>query len=163
MFAAPLRGGRQVRLGPRTGSRLGSGCGGGEQLADPHQVVGRTDEVRRQLRALEPSEARLPEIRDGLGPAKDLLDALSDDLADRVASVSGGASIDRRAAARSFVLRDVRGDVALAAVPDKAARVVALVASERDPLRAGEMFVDHLDRRIALGGARRGRDLDLDE
>jgi len=61
---------------------------------------------------LDPCDAAvsgLSEIRDGLEPAKNLFDSLSDALADAVALVPSRPRVDGRGA--MFVLRDVRRDV----------------------------------------------------
>jgi hypothetical protein len=52
------------------------------------------NEVSGELRADQASESRLPEARDGLRPAENLLDALADPLAHGVAVVSCGPGVD---------------------------------------------------------------------
>jgi len=60
-----------------------------------------------------------------LDPAEDLLNALTDALADSVALVADGATIDRRAT--MGVLSDMRGDFGLAASLDEVGAIVAPV------------------------------------
>src|SRR5436305_4334639 len=59
-----------------------------------------------------------------LGPAEGLLDAFADALRDRIAGMTGGALVDRRAAAIG-VLRNVRGDCLVAQCHHKLGTVIA--------------------------------------
>jgi hypothetical protein len=65
-----------------------------------------------------------------LDPAKDLLDALTDTLADSVALVAHGATVDRRATVG--VLGDMRGDVGLSASLDEVGTSVTPICPNGD-------------------------------
>src|SRR5688572_5270495 len=108
MTARPILGSRF----PESAEALsGAGllCWGGNQTGHSDQIVGRSDEVRGQLRSLDAFEARSPKAADGLRPAEDFLDALSNALAHGVARMARRAPIDRRGTAG--VLRHVGRDV----------------------------------------------------
>lgn len=105
------------------------------ELGDAEQVVGCPDEAQGEVRLSYSLEARLAEEPDHLGPAEDLLDSSADALAERVARVARGAPVDRWLVALDH--RYVRCDVALAQGGDEIARVVAALASQRQPLHAG--------------------------
>src|SRR3954452_23700657 len=96
-----------------------SSRGGCEQFCHAQEIVRRTDEVRGELRPIESFEVRLPEVRHRLDPAKDLLDSLSDPLADRVAGMPSRSPIDGRATSPLEVLSDLRRDVDLLATLDE--------------------------------------------
>ena len=61
-----------------------------------------------------------------------------------------GPAIDCRAAPSADILCDMRSDVALLAPLDEIARVVALVAAQRDPSGPKGAVVEHRNRRVAL-------------
>src|SRR5215213_5833792 len=86
----------------------------------------------------------------GLGPAEGLLDPFPDDLADFVAGVSGGASIDGRAPGLGG---HVRGNVDRAQLVDEVLGVIPLVGAERDAPRSVSARLDHVERGDALGVA----------
>src|SRR4051794_27141173 len=69
----------------------------------------------------------------GLGPTEGFLDALADALRDCVTGMPGGAAVDRRAPP-ALVLRDMRGERALAQLPHEVGGVVGLVGTQRDRL-----------------------------
>jgi len=106
------------------------------------RLYARSDQVRGHLRALQSSEACLPEVRHRLGPAENLFDSLSEPLTDRVALMPRRPAIDREAAGARDILCNMRRDVQLAAALGKAVRVETFVTSERDvPLViAGPIF-----------------------
>jgi len=58
-----------------------------------------------------------------------------------------------------YALRDVGRHVALAALRDEFARVVALVCGERDAARARQSVAEHFDRVATLGAPVRGIEL----
>ena len=68
------------------------------------------------------------------------------------------AGIDIRATASLDVLRDVRGGVQLAGLPDDLARVITVICCERAAPRTGQI-TEHVDRGTALGSAVRLRHL----
>src|SRR6266542_4686695 len=79
---------------------------------DAHEVVGGHDQVARQFGACHATEARATEATDRLHPAEDLLDALTKPLAQAVADVPRGATVNRTASTAG-VLRHVWRDAAL--------------------------------------------------
>ena len=82
------------------------------QAAQPHQVVGRRDQVPGQPRAIKSAIAGASEPANGLHPAEDLFDPLPDPLTDRVARVASGPPVDRTPPI-GVVLGHVRGDLPL--------------------------------------------------
>lgn len=64
----------------------------------PDEVVGGGGEGEGPADALDATVSGLSQARGLLDPAEDLLDALSNDLADGVAGMPRGAVVDRRAA-----------------------------------------------------------------
>jgi len=68
----------------------------------------------------------------GFDPAERLFDPLPDALADRVAGVAGGATIDGRPSAGQ-VLRHMRRDAHRPQVRDVLPGVIDLVGSDSDP------------------------------
>jgi len=69
---------------------------------------------------------------------------------DRVTHMPRGTPIERGAARPRMILGHVGSDLERATGSDKIARVVALVATERDPLSPREPLVGHGDRRARL-------------
>lgn len=94
----------------------------------------------------------LPDATDRLAPAEVLLDALAHRLADGVAAVTRGSSVDGAAAVTRVVGRHVRRDVPLAARVDEVARVVGLVGRDRSGSLARQR-VEHRQRCGALAHA----------
>ena len=105
----------------------------------------RGDEVSGELRARLPSESGLPEARDGLRPAEDLLDAFPDPLADLVAGVANRAAVHCGAPALVPGLRDVRHDSPLAASSDEVDQE-ALAATESVAIA----ILDEVERLTAI-------------
>ena len=126
----------------------GPSGGGGFQTRDAYEVVGghRGEEVGSD--AAYPSESGLRLAGCGLHPAKDLLDPLPPDLADRVSGVACRPAVDG-AATTADVLRDVRSDVSLPKLVDEVTGVVPLVGSEGDPPLAADSL-DQLQGRDPL-------------
>src|SRR5205823_2400816 len=105
-----------------------------------------------------------------LAIAEQRLDHLADDLAGEVARMARGASVDAALAPRPFaglgvilvgVLRDVRGDVALAAARHETAGVEVLVGTDRLALLARQT-VQHPERGLMLGRATGQRESGVD-
>src|SRR5262245_10688729 len=96
------------------------------QARHAHQVVGRCDQVTRQLSASQSAIARSTETADGLHPAKDLLDALPDTLALAITSMPCRAAING-ASPPAGVLRDVRRNAVLPHGRHTSACVIRLV------------------------------------
>src|SRR5436190_22647973 len=101
------------------------------EVTDANEVVGGEGEGEHPVHAADPGMPRLTHQSDRLEPAEDLLHALAPLLADRVARMPSGATVDR-AGAMAGVLRDMRGHSEQAHRRDEIARVIALVGSERD-------------------------------
>ena len=118
------------------GASWRSSFGPGQELGEPDQVIGCHREGELPSDAAEPAVPRLAELGRSLGPAEGLLDPLPDRLADPVAGVAGGASIEGGAAR---LRGDVRGDVEGAKLADEVLGVVALVGAERNPARGSIM------------------------
>src|SRR5438105_3739908 len=116
----------QGALGGRPSDVLGS------QGPDPDQVVGGAGEQQPLAVALTPDVPELPATAHGLHPAEDLLDPLAHPLADRVAGMPSGATVDG-AAAVGGVPRQVRGDRQLAASGHEPASVVATIPGDGEP------------------------------
>src|SRR5438874_3231554 len=96
------------------------------EVADPDQVVDRRREGERPADPAHAPMPGLPEQRDRLQPAEDLLHQLAFLLADRVARMPSGAAVDGTATVRG-VLRDVRGDALGPELGDAVVGVVAFV------------------------------------
>lgn len=129
-----------------------------EKIAHTHQVVAGERQERGKLDLPAASHLRSPKKSDVLRPTEGRLDELACLDAQGVSGMAGRAGIDSRATASLDVLRDVRGDVQLAGLPDELARVIALIRSEGATLRAGQL-TEHVDRGAALGSAARLRHL----
>jgi len=82
-----------------------------QQVTHPYQIVGRRCPGEHPAHSGYAPEARLAHQRHRLEPTKDFLHPLAQPLADGVARVPGGATVDRTAAAPGGVLRHVRGDL----------------------------------------------------
>jgi hypothetical protein len=116
------------------------------------QEIARADQVvpgeRKQCRVfhfMPAAKLRSSQQLDVLAPAESLLDQLSRPEAQRVASVTGGAPVNRRAAVALDVLRHVGRRVDLSHLRDEAVGVVGLVGgdcagslpSDQSPAEAG--------------------------
>jgi hypothetical protein len=71
------------------------------------EVIGGHRERELPIDLEQAAMPHLAQAGHGLGPAESLLDAFADALRDRIAGMTGGALVDRRAAA-ICVLRNVR-------------------------------------------------------
>ena len=78
-----------------------------EQFGQAHEVIGGHRERELPIDLEQPAMPHLAQAGHCLGPAESLLDAFADALRDRIAGMTGGALVDRRAAATG-ALRDVR-------------------------------------------------------
>ena len=92
-------------------------------------------------------------FRTVLGPAPDFLDALSESPTDGGAGMPCRSAVDGGAAILRDVLRHVWRHIAHAAFGDERLGIEALVATDGDSFRAGQRLADHVERRLALGGA----------
>src|SRR5207249_11975567 len=101
------------------------------EITEANEVIGSEGQGEHPVHAAGPAMPRLTHQSDRLEPAEDLLHALAPLLADRVARMPSGATVDR-AGAMAGVLRDMRGHSEQAHRRDEIARVIALVGSERD-------------------------------
>ena len=117
--------------------------------------------MRHELRAPLAAVEGAPESGDGLGPPEDLLDASSDLLADRISDVARCPFVDRRAAA-GLMLRHVRRRTERSAVIDEVTGVMAAVRADGGSGGAIRCC-QHPEGHLALGGARRWTDLQVDE
>ena len=70
------------------------------EFGDAKDVVGGTHHVCGELSALSATVSTSSQTSDGLDPAENLLDALADPLANGIAGVAYGATIDGGAAVR---------------------------------------------------------------
>src|SRR5215207_3660881 len=133
-----------------------SGCGlRGNQSDHSYQVVGGRHQIARQLGPRQAAIARAAESTYGLHPAKDLLDARADALADDVSHVTRRAPIDR-AAPTASVLGDVWRDLTPTEVSDESSGVVALVGAQRPWTKpALARLFDQLGHGVPLGCTRR--------
>ena len=77
-----------------------------EQFRQADEVIGGHCEGELPIDLEQAAMPHLAQAGHCLGPAESLLDAFADALRDRIAGMTGGALVDRRAAARG-VLRDV--------------------------------------------------------
>src|SRR6266705_215465 len=136
---------RRSTVAVMTGA-LGS-CAG-FQCAHADQVVRRRGEEKLPIHAAPPAMPELAESTDGLHPAEDFFNAFANALADVVASVPRGPSIR---GATLLLERDVRRGLEVPQCVDKAARVIALVATDRHPSRRQPR--DQADGRVAFARA----------
>ena len=86
---------------------------------DAYQVAGRHGELELVVDSLQPAKHGLANPADRLSPTEMFLDAFANDLAQAVARMARGASVDRASAAAGIVAGDVRRDFALAARSDE--------------------------------------------
>jgi len=125
------------------------------------EVVGRANEPRSEIRALDAFEAGLAEQAYRLRPPEELLDSLPDPLADPV------PGMPRRPAINGWAMvvdhGDVRSNIPSATRLDELPRVIAAVSSQRDWRRSWQVLVDHLQCRLALRGPVGGRDENVDD
>lgn len=105
-------------------------------LRQRRQYSGHSGQVARQHRELEvlvdPFDAAIDGLTnpaDSLAPTEVLFDAFAFHLADSVAGVPRGAPVDCAAAPTLIVARDMRRDVARAAIIHEIARVISLVGA----------------------------------
>src|SRR5258705_4289534 len=101
-------------------------CGGFQQSAQPHDVVGRRREGKDPAHERAAAVAQFAQATDGFHPPKALLDEFPPLLADGIAGVPRRSRIDRAAAARR-VLCQVWRDLHRAQSGDQVPRVIALV------------------------------------
>src|SRR6202011_6329959 len=99
----------------------------------------------------------LAESTDGLHPAEDFFDAFAHALADVVAGVPRGPSVQ---GATLLLERDVRGGLEVPQRVDNAARVVAFVAADGHPSWGQPR--DQADGRVAFARAGRRDDAGVD-
>jgi hypothetical protein len=103
--------------------------------------AGQTIRNHRQLEVLvdvpDAASAALTYPADGFSPSEMLFDTLADDLADPVARVARGATVDGVAARTLIVARDMRRYVAGTAITHEVARVIGLVGTLCLRMRAG--------------------------
>lgn len=117
--------------------------------AHAHQVVGGKAQQRLTRELGLTDQLSLGQTTHGLDPAKGLLDALAHLQAGFVALVPLDATIHRRV----LVLgRHERRDLELSAALDEGLAVIALVGPDRGPLVLVAPTLQHLQRRLALGG-----------
>ena len=96
-----------------------------------HDIAGGHRELEVLIDASQPTIYCLPDATDRLAPTEVLLDALTDDLAYRVAGMAGGACVKGAAAAASVVARHVRRHLARPAIGNEVGGVVGLVGTQR--------------------------------
>lgn len=135
---------------------------GRQEVTHSHQVVSGERRQRCGLDLAQAAKRRAPQQSDALRPAEGLFDQLARLDAQGIATMARCASADRRTAGPLEVLRNVRGDVQLLHVADKAACVVAVIGPQRGMLCGGQIL-EHLHRRAALGSASGLGDLDCDD
>src|ERR1700681_369869 len=145
---------RRSTVAVMTGA-LGS-CAG-LQRAHADQVIRRRREEKLPIHAGTPAMPELAESTDGLHPAEDFFDAFAHTLADGVARVPRGPSVQRATLLRE---RDVRRDLEVPQRVDKAARVIAFVAADGDP--SWRQRRDQADGRLAFARAGRRGDAGVD-
>ncbi len=109
----------------------GSARGGGpQQIANPDQVVGGGPQAEHPVDHGGTPIVDLPELRDRLQPAEDLLHPLPAALTHGVPGVAGGPTVDGAPAVRIDVLSPMRGESQVSATREEVRGVVALVAAE---------------------------------
>src|SRR5258708_13206617 len=137
------RGGRKAGL-PHPAS-----CGPQREIADAHEVVRGDGEGEDPVYPREAAVPGLPDHSDRLQPSEDLLDSLPLSLADVVALMTSGATVDR---ATADLPSHVGCRVTFPQRIDKGPHVVALVAADRDvpPTRH---VLEKVERRLPLCGS----------
>lgn len=130
---SPFRGHSSARVGSFRPSRssLRTLRAQLRQGPQPREVVGRHRQRQKLVDLIQSLHHHLADRADEVAPAEALFDALSPALADLVAGVSRGASVDGAATGAVDVLRHVRCDVDLAARLDEALGVVRFVGAHR--------------------------------
>jgi hypothetical protein len=104
--------------------------------------------------------AGLAQAATGLDPAEPFLDPLADALADGIASMASGVSVNGRTAVGG-VLRHMRRDLELAQIRDKTGHVIGLVGGKRDAM-TGVAALEHAQGRFPLGGSGRKGEFGVD-
>src|SRR5580704_19624308 len=116
---------------------------GRQKLWDPDKIVCDGCEDKEPFDQVTPTMPGLSQAASRLDPAEGLLDPLSLNHADGIASMAGRATIDCRAAI-GVVLRNMRSAAAFAAADDEAGSVVEFVGRHR---AAGlGIVLDHVER-----------------
>src|SRR5216117_3585030 len=127
-----------------------------EQFGHAQEVIRARDHLRPELRASHTTVARLPQAPDRFAPAEYLFDELPLALTYRVPGMPSRAAVHVRAAMRSNVLRDMGRHAALAELVDERCPIVRLVPGHGCDRHPGFLLrIDHLERRLRLGGPRR--------
>src|ERR1700730_19435197 len=103
---------------------------GRQKLWDPDKIVSDGCEDKEPFAQVTPTMPVLSQAASRLDPAEGLLDPLSLNHADGIASMAGRATIDCRAAI-GVVLRNMRSAAAFAAADDEAGSVVEVVGRPR--------------------------------
>src|SRR5262249_31039983 len=146
-----------------TGVRTAASCGSRHQARDAKQVVGGASEIGVHLHSSASAEAGFAQPTDRLHPAEGLLDPFADPLTDRVARVTRGARVERRASGPPEILRHMGGNLEFPTRCDEIAGVITFVPAQGDSAAPSQAFISHRDRRTALGSAVRRLDLNIDE
>src|SRR6201981_3037725 len=136
-------------------------CGSSQQSCDSEQIVGGADQIGVHLHPPAAAVARLAQTADGFHPAEGLLDSFTYPLADCVTRMTSGPRVESGTSGPRVILCHVRGDIEPAAGRDELARVIALIAAQRDSMTARQSFIDHCHRRPPLGQAVGRLDLKL--
>ena len=134
----------------------------GDQVSHPHQIVGRACEREDPMHFADSAMPQLPHQRNRLQPAEAFLDPLPLSLAQGIAQMARGASINRTATASFVVLRHVRRHSQIPAFGHKTEGVESFVASYRHRPRSRNLL-QHDQRRIALGRAVGLEDFGVDD
>ncbi len=103
---------------------------------DSHDIARHHRELELLIDPPQSAKYSLANPSDCLAPAEVLFDAFANHLADDIAAMARGASIDRTTAAPLDVLCHVRSHVARSAVGDEIGGVVGLVRPQRLRVRA---------------------------
>ena len=138
-------------------------CRSRHQSRDPEQVIGGANEIGVHLHSVASPVAGFAKSTDCLHPAEALLDSFTYPLTDRVALMTRGTRIERRASRPCEILCDMRGDLEFPTRGDELAGVITFVAAQGDSTAAGQAFVGHRDRRTPLGSAVGRLDLKIDQ
>ena len=134
-----------------------------DQIAPADQVVGRGAEGEDPIDEAAAAVPQLAKQRDGLQPAKRLLNQRALALTDPIPGVSGRARVDSAAAVAELVLRHVRRDAHASDGGDPGADVVRFVGGHREAPRGQRQLPQHDNGRIAFGRAAGRRDRRVDD
>ena len=119
---------------------------------ETHQVAGSHGQLELQIDATQSAKHGLSNSAHGLAPTEMLLDSFAHHLAQAIARMARGTTVNRAAATTGIVGSDVRRNLALPARGNKVRGVVGFIRPNAAATRVGR-GIEHGERRAALAEA----------